>query len=193
MSFRNTLFLIVILAVMGGFIFYLQYSLKEKPEESPPDVWSYDENKIDHITMQLPRENKAIAFVKVVKGKDENWFIDSDSDPKKIVSLKRWGGIVLLLSGPQSRRVIANQVTDMTLYGLQNPSLVISLVIGEKNEKLTVIVGDRTPDEKAVYVILKEHQTVYLLDHTWYEVMIRLVREPPEKHVIPRISQETTA
>ena len=191
MSFRNTLVLIVILAALGGLIFYLQVSQKKEPTETPPDVWSYDEEKIDHITMKLPRENKAIAFVKVVKGDDEKWFIDST--PRKPVSLKRWGGIVLLLSGPQSRRVIANQVIDMTLYGLNTPSLVISLIIGKNKENLTVIVGDRTPDDQAVYVILKEHQTVYLIDHTWYEVMIRLVREPPEQKVIPRISLETTA
>jgi hypothetical protein len=191
MSFRNTLVMVIILALLGGFIFYLQTSQKKEPTESPPDVWSYEEDDINHITMRLPREKKAIAFAKVVKGNDYNWFIDSS--PRKPISLKRWGGIVLLLSGPQSRRVIANQVTDMDLYGLNTPSLEISLVIGKKKENLTVIVGDRTPDDKAVYVILKEHKTVYLLDHTWYEVMIRLVREPPEEKVRPRISLETTA
>ena len=188
MSFRNTLILILILATLGGYIFYLQVNQKKEEVENPPDVWTYDENKIEHITLHLPRENKSISFA---KGKDDYWSIDAK--PLKPVDLKRWGGIVLLLSGPQSRRVIANKVTDLKLYGLHDPSMVITLRVSGQNQGLTVIVGDLTPDDKAVYVILKEHQTVYLLDHTWYNVIIRLVREPPEKIIRPRISLGTKA
>jgi len=189
MSFRNTIVLLAILAILGGIVAYLRISQKEESFEAPPDVWSYDDNKIEHITLQLPREKQSISFVK--NKKKESWFFDTQ--PRKPVFLRRWGGIVLLLSGPQSRRVIADKVTDMDLYGLNDPSMVITLRITDQSQKLTVVVGDRTPDDKAVYVILKEHQTVYLLDHTWYEVMLRLVREPPEQIIRPRISDGSKA
>ncbi len=176
MSFKNTLILVAILMLMGGYIVYLRVNQLRENDETPPDVWSYPEEKIRHIRIALPNENKEIAFT--VDGRD-SWFIEASE--KKPVDLKRWGGIVLLLSGPQARRVITNEVKILNPYGLDAPSMIITLEIEGRDKPLTVVVGDHTPDAKAVYVILKEHQTVYLLDDSWFNVMIRLVREPPEK------------
>jgi len=184
MSLKNTAILTVILLVLCGYLYFHLNKPKEAFEE-PPDVWSFQEEKIKHIRITLPNENKEIAFA--VK-KEDQWFIEALE--KKPVDLKRWGGIVILLSGPQSRRVITNKVKTLKSYGLDAPSMIITLKIQGQNRPVNVIVGDHTPDEKAVYIILKEQQTVYLVDHSWFDVMVRLVREPPEKIIRPRITEE---
>jgi hypothetical protein len=142
--------------------------------------------------------------VEIAFGKEKEWKDDkhvetgkdkiiNETNPlwtKKPVDLKRWGGIVILLSGPQSRRVITTKVKTLKSYGLDAPSMIITLQIQGQNRPVNVIVGDHTPDEKAVYIILKEQQTVYLVDHSWFDVMVRLVREPPEKIIRPRITEK---
>jgi len=40
-------------------------------------------------------------------------------------------------------------------------------------------VGDRTPDGHAYYVQAPGSNDVALVDFTWYEVLERLVKEPP--------------
>jgi hypothetical protein len=183
MSLKNSVVLVLILLLLGGTVLYLTMSQPGEKQVVLPDVWSYQQEDIQRIHILLPRENKGITFV---IGDDERWFIDTPE--KKPVDLQRWGGIVLLTSGPQSRRVIASQVKNLHSYGLDSPSLKITLTIQGQPQLLNVIVGDHTPDEKAVYVMLKEHQTVYLLDQVWFEVMARLVREPPSKINHPRIT-----
>ncbi len=182
MSFKKTLILAIILLLLGGYVVYLRVNQTGEETAERPDVWSFQEESIKHIRIALPKEEKEIAFT--VVGRD-SWFIEADEN--KPVDLQRWGGIVLLLTGPQSSRVIANKVETLDLYGLDSPSMVITLGIQGQNPPQNVIVGDHTPDEKAVYVILQEQQTVYLLDVSWFDVLVRLVRQPPEKIIRPSI------
>jgi len=186
MSFKKTLMLAVILMLLGSYVVYLSVKHPKEEPETPPDVWSFQEENIKHIRISLPKEKKEIAFT---VDKSDTWFIDTTE--KKPIDLKRWGGIVLLLTSPQSRRVIEKNVKTLDRFGLDSPSMVITLKIQGKSKLQNVIVGNHTPDEKAVYVILKEHHTVYLLDVSWFDVMIRLAHEPPEKINRPRITLET--
>lgn len=95
--------------------------------------------------------------------------------------MQRWGGgIPLLLSGPGAERLIAAAATDKQLesYGLKAPRMKIELTL--KNEDTILVdIGDRTPDGQTYYIKKRDSQAVYTVDHTWYEVLERLVREPP--------------
>jgi hypothetical protein len=156
-------------------VVFLRLSETGERIEEPPDVWSFNVESIEHISIVLPKRGKGIAFFR--RGKD-SWHIDKDGTP---VDPKRWGGIVLLVSGPRSRRVIAEKADDLAEYGIDNPRMVITLGIRGKRDHLRVLVGDHTPNEKSVYVKLEDHPTVYLLDHTWNDTLERLVMEPPGK------------
>lgn len=185
MSFRQTFVMTVVLALLGGVVFYHRTSQTKGPVKKRPDVWSFDETRIEHINLKLPEEHREISFV---RKKENRWFIDAS--PGKPVSSNRWGGVVLLLSGPQASRVITENAVDLSLYGLNKPSMVISLRLGEPSENAIVMIGDCTPDNKAVYVGLKNRKAVYLIDRSWDEVMRRLVREPPEQIDKPGITTE---
>ena len=56
--------------------------------------------------------------------------------------------------------------------------MAIDLVL--KNGKtLGIDVGDRTLEGKAYYIKLRNSGFVYTVDYTWYEVLERLVLDPP--------------
>ena len=140
-------------------------------------------DKIERIELRLPREGGSQAFIKITRGDQFPWFFD---DPKRSrVDIDRWGGgIPLLLSGPGTARIISEHTTEEKLaeLGLIKPQMEITLTL-EKGKALSIKVGDRTPDGHAYYVQSPYSTEVALVDYTWFNVLKRLVKEPPYDHL----------
>ena len=179
MRLRNILVLLAILLALGGYFYFSNDS--EPPPQSEPRVflWNIEMDEIQHIEIRLPREGKSEAFIKIPEGDKFPWHFD---DPQRSeVDVARWGGgIPLLLSGPGIERVIAKNATEEKLaeFGLIQPQMEIILTL-EDGDILNITVGDRTPDGNTFYVQVPSSNDVSLVDYTWYEVLERLVKEPP--------------
>ena len=179
MRFRNILILLAILLALGGYFYF--YSRPEPAPKPEPQVfvWMIDMEEIQHIEIELPREGKSQAFIKVIEEYKFPWYFD---DPQRSnMNVERWGGgIPLLLSGPGVDRVISENTTEEKLaeFGLSQPLMKITLTL-EDGDILNIKVGDKTPDGHAFYVQAPDSNDVALVDYTWYEVLERLVMEPP--------------
>ncbi len=179
MKLRSILILLIILLALGGYFYFSNDS--EPPPKAEPRVflWNIEMTEIQHIEIRLPREGKSEAFIKIPEGDKFPWYFD---DPQRsAVDVARWGGgIPLLLSGPGAERVIAKNITEEKLaeFGLAQPQMEITLTL-EDGDILNIAVGDRTPDGNTFYVQVLGSNDVALVDFTWYEVLERLVREPP--------------
>ena len=186
MRLRNILILLVILISLG--VYYYFFNTSEPPlekEEPWVSVWLIEMDEIQHIEIRLPREDKGEAFVKIKEDGKFPWYFD---DPQRSeVDVARWGGgIPLLLSGPGAERVITKNATSEKFaeFGLAQPQMEITLTL-EDGDILNIKVGDRTPDGNAFYVQAPGSNNICLVDHTWYEVLERLVKEPP--HALPEV------
>ena len=183
MSFRQTIILASVLFLFAGAIFFFHITKPEQKTEKRPEIWSVEEEKIHRIRIRLPREKKGIPFFRAPDGK---WRFD---DEKKIpVDGKRWSGIVLLVSGPKSKRMIAEKVNDPGAYGFDDPQMVVVLGIEGREEPLEILFGDRPPGSDQFYVKLKHGNPVYIIAGVYCEVLMRLVLEPP---VPPLIKDRT--
>ena len=179
MRFRNILILLAILLALGGYFYFT--NTPEPPPKSEPRVfvWDIEMDEIEHIEIRLPREDKSEAFIKIEEEDKFPWHFDDPQRPE--VDFARWGGgIPLLLSGPGAERVIAQNATEEKLaeFGLTQPQMEIILTL-ENGDVLNITVGDRTPDGNTFYVQAPRSTNVCLVDYTWYEVLERLVKEPP--------------
>lgn len=179
MRIRNILILLTILLVLGGYI-YFSKAFQTTPESAPEVfVWNIEMDEIQHVEIQLPREGKSEAFIKIPKDNEFPWYFD---DPQRsAVDMKRWGGgIPLLLSGPGAVRVLVKNATPEQLaeFGLTQPRMVITLTL-ENGDILNITIGDWTPNEQAFYVQVPGSNDVCTVDYTWYNEMERLVKEPP--------------
>jgi len=178
MNFRSTIILVIILTLLVVFIGYNRFNRKTETEPEMPDVWSLNADTISRIEIRLPKIKKGAVFLE--KDKD-NWIInDANQTP---VASERWGGIVLLLSGPQAKRLISDRAEDITRYGFLDPNIIVKLYVDGPKETLKILVGDKTPDDKSIYAMLSSYQTVYLLDRTWSDTIERLVLDPPRQEV----------
>ncbi len=179
MRIRNILILLIILLALGGYFYFSNGS--EPPPQSEPRVflWNIEMGEIQHIVIRLPREDKSEAFIKIKEEDKFPWYFD---DPQRSeVDVARWGGgIELLLTGPGAERVIAKNATEekLTEFGLTQPQMEITLTL-EDGDILNIIIGDRTPDGDAFYIQDLHSNDVYLVYCGWYEVLERLVKEPP--------------
>ena len=179
MRLRSILILLIILIVLGGGWYFS--NMPELPPEKEPQlyVWLVEMEDLQHIEIRLPREDMSESFIKDEQEGKFPWYFD---DPQRSpIDSERWGGgIPLLLSGPGVHRVIAKDATEEQIakFGLAEPQMEITLGLKD-GRVLDIKVGDRTPDGNAFYVQAPSSNEVALVDYTWYEVIARIVKEPP--------------
>ncbi len=176
MKLRTILILAVILLALGSYWLFFQPSEPVPEPETQLYVWLIEMEEIEAITIRLPRENQSQAFI---KEEDRSWHFD---DPQRtMVDMQRWGGgIPLLLSGPGTDRIISENTSDEKLaeFGLIQPQMELVLTL-ENGDILNITVGDRTPNRAFFYVQAPDTRDVALVDYTWFEVLERLIKEPP--------------
>ena len=175
----NIFILAVILAVLGGVYYWISRPEPQPPPEPQFYVWQIEMNDINHITISLPREQLSQSFIKILQGHEFPWFFDDHQ--RSPIDTGRWGGgIPLILSGPGADRIICENATQEKLaeFGLLQPGLEITLTLTD-NTTLNITVGDDTPDGSNRYIRAPGTNDVATVAHSWYEVLERLVKEPP--------------
>jgi len=176
---KTILILLVILAALGGYFYFS--NRPEPPPKPEPQLfaWLIEMEEIERIEIRLPQEDKSQAFIKEREEDKFPWYFD---DPQRSeIDVERWGGgIPLLLSGPGVARIIAENATEEKLaeFGLTQPQMEITLTL-EDGHIMNIKVGDSTPDGKNFYVQAPGTNDIAMVDYTWYEVIERLVKEPP--------------
>ena len=171
MSIRTSIILVVSLAMVAGYVFFVQLGQTTEVQDEPPWFYSVDMSDIIRIAV-IDRGEEAVFFF----GADGKWHLD---DPDGLpVSPNRWGGVVLLLTGPKSRRLLEEQPTDLGPYGLDSPSTRVEVDLRD-GQAIKVLLGLPTPDGESTYAQVEGFLQVFTVFSGWGETLTRLVAEPP--------------
>lgn len=157
------------------------YYFASRPQPAPrpeprPFVWSVDMGDLARMQIDLPRRGLSEAWSKHT---DKYWYFTDPEGPR--VDINRWGGgIPLLLSGPGANRLISKAPTaeQLRVFGLADPQMRVLLRLNDGFE-LKILVGDATPDRISYYIKRADRPEVLTVDYTWFQVIERLVTEPP--------------
>lgn len=177
MRLRNILILIAVLGITA--VVYTQTRPVVVPPPRPPPrefVWRFEMDELTAIVIELPRAGLKMSFV---KHEDRLFYFDDPPGPR--ADPQRWGGgIPLLLSGPAAERPIAKDASDeqIEIFGFTEPLMVTTLSRGEA-DAVIIEVGDPVPDGSAYYLRVADSRDIYTVYFGWYEVLARLVTEPP--------------
>ena len=176
MNWKLTASLVVVAAFVGAFVYFNPFASPE--ERRPRSPWFYQLNFDDIIQIEVNSGSETERFSKNDKGA---WVIDRLGDIPP--SHMRWGGIVLLLSGPQTRRDISEIKSEFTeeervQYGLDDPGLVVNIGLTGDRE-LEFRLGDKTTDGNHHYGEVVGFKQLYLIADSWGDVLTRLAVEPP--------------
>ena len=175
MNWKFTAALVVVAVAIGAVVYFNPFAGEE--ERPPKDPWFYQVSFDDIIHIKVQSGDNVESFTKIGEA---SWVFDSlEGIPP---SHLRWGGIVLLLSGPQTSRddirVERRTIDDPAQYGLDDPGLIVNLgLTGDRD--LEFRLGHKTVDGNSSYGQVIGFPQLFLIADIWGDVLGRLANEPP--------------
>ena len=133
---------LLLIAVVVVTAWAVWFRAGDQPAVAPPSSRLYAAEQDLITSLALRTEDGSAAFVR----KDGVWYFTDDL--LLPVNLDRWGGVVLLLSGPGVDRLLPEPETPAD-FGLDVPTTIrIGLADGSE---IGVSLGSKTPDERNYY------------------------------------------
>lgn len=174
MSLRTSIAM-VLLAIAAGVLVYVNpFAKEEEKVVNPP--WFYQVSEDDLETIEVINGDNQVKFLKIA---ERTWaFEDPAGIPPKH---ERWGGISLLVAGPQVRRNLettATTIENPEQYGLDEPTIMINVGLS-RGRNLNVRLGKKTTDGRHHYGQVIGFPQLFLVVRNWGEVIGRLAAEPP--------------
>ncbi len=174
MNWKFTLALVFVAVAIGAVAYINPFEGEEERAEKSP--WFYQVSFDDIVNIRVQSGDKVESFSKIGEG---SWVFDRlEGIPP---SHLRWGGIVLLLSGPQTKRdisIVRPVIENPAEYGLADPGLIINLGLTGDRE-LEFRLGDKTTDGNHSYGQVIGFPQLFLIADLWGDVLRRLANEPP--------------
>ena len=174
MNWKFTIALVFLAAAIGVIAFINPFEREEERADKSP--WFYQVSFDDIIKIRVQSGENVESFTKRGQG---SWIFDRlEGIPP---SHLRWGGIVLLVSGPQTKRdisVVRPVIEDPAEYGLDDPGLIVTLGLTGDRE-LEFRLGDKTTDGNHNYGQVIGFPQLFLIADLWGDVLARLANEPP--------------
>ena len=174
MNWKFTIALVIVAVAIGAVAYFNPFQGEEERAAKSP--WFYQVSFDDIIKIKVRSGDNVESFTKIGEG---SWVFDGlEGIPP---SHLRWGGIVLLVSGPQTKRdisVVRPVIEDPAEYGLDDPGLIVNLGLTGDRE-LEFRLGDKTTDGNHTYGQVIGFPQLFLIADLWGEVLARLANEPP--------------
>jgi hypothetical protein len=155
--YRSTLFYLLAAIVLVAFYLY-ETQRKEKEETAKEEARILFPVKVDQLqSLVLKREKETIRLEKT--SADSDWRIVAPireaTDKMTLSRLQR------TLAELKYERLISESATDLSEFGLDRPSLVVSFR-GEKEEEI-LSLGGQSPMGSSVYACVSKNRKVYLI------------------------------
>ena len=175
MSFKTTGILLLLFALMGSYAYFYVGNKPAAPKPQTTFMYKYEMTDIVRMEVQYKGESTSMVW----DNDKSEWHF---TDPAKgEVDPSRANGIRLLLSGPGTHRVFLQESAtpgQLKEYGLADPQVVATIALKDGTVH-RVLIGDATPDGRNYYTKNDDSATIYLVDFTWGNELIRFVQEPP--------------
>jgi hypothetical protein len=172
MNVRISAVLVLVLALIASYVFLFELG-KPSEESGGKSPWFYDlaMSEIEEFTVTYEAGSETF-----IQAPDGTWHFDAfDGAP---VHLDKFSGMTLLLSGPRSKRKLEGDNIDPAAYGLESP--ISTIIVGmDGGRRVSVELGDITPDEKGQYVRLVGESDIFIVTNAWGDVLTNLVKNPP--------------
>ncbi|MCC6591419.1 MAG: DUF4340 domain-containing protein [Bryobacterales bacterium] len=156
MQFRGLLAGAVLLALLGGLLYWSNQKEKEpaKPDpNAPPKIVEIPSDQIQQVEIV-----KAGAATTVKRGNDGKWEIiapkPSRADQDSVSTL------VGAFNSLGSDRLIEEKAADLTQYGLQQPQVAVT-VTKKDGKTVKLLLGDETPTSGGIFAKLEGDPRVF--------------------------------
>jgi len=176
MRWRNTLILLVILAILAAYVYFIE-SKKEIPTTSKktPTPQVININAADVVTFEIHTEE---STTRLVREKGEPWRLEKPV--KKEADDEKVNRVLDRITTLTARRAITETTESLESFGLAEPQMEVTLILADGREQ-KLLVGEQTPQRSAYYVQKPGDATIYLVQTGIIADLQRFVNIPPVK------------
>ncbi len=161
MKFRGLIIAVVVLAALGGLLYWSNHRKPSEPaaaSSSPasPAILKFDSASIT----QLSLARKGSKPVILVRGNGDQWQItapQSYAADQDAVS-----GLLGSLSSLNADRVVEDKASDLKPFGLDDPSVTLDMTSNDHKDR-KLLLGDDTPAGSDVYAMLAGDPRVFTI------------------------------
>ena len=188
MNFRTTLIIIVLLAGIGGAYFlFFQESADETPNEKQRIHQVYGIARENVQQVEISFADAAYQNLKLVKDATGDWQLENpfyaDADGEKVNQM---------LDDILNKRVKQKlEVTGLTQYGLDTPSITLSLWTAGTSPAATFLIGKKAINF-SVYVKEKSEAHIFLIESSALDDLTKSPTDLRSRSVI-KFSTETVS
>ena len=189
MNFRTTLIIIVLLASIGGayYLFFQEPSDKTTANEKPPvhQVYGVARDAVQQV--EIAFADAAYQNLKLEKDRTGNWRLitpfQADADSDKVQQM---------LDDILNKRVKQTlEVTEFTQYGLDAPSITLSLWTDGTSPTATFFIGKKAINF-SVYIKEKSEAHIFLIESSALDDLTKSPTDLRDRSVI-NFSPETVS
>ena len=189
MNFRTTLIIIVLLVGIGGayYLFFQEPSDKAVDNEKPPihEVYGVTRDAVQQV--EIAFADAAYQDLKLVKDTTDNWQFakpfQADADSEKVSQM---------LDDILNKRVKQTlEVTELAQYGLEAPSITLSLWTAGDAPTATFLIGKKAINF-SVYVQEKSEADIFLIESSALDDLTKSPTDLRDRSVI-KFNTETVS
>ncbi len=160
MRYWPTILLLVILAGLGGYLYWVELPAKQTEEKqavAQQALLSFPESEINGLSVTTPQ-----GTVEMKRNDTGRWTItaplQTEADAREVQAMIR-----ALVTG-KIIRTIEEKPGTLTPFGLEQPVTTITVTAGPQQE--TLAIGDNGPLSSTLYVLRQSSHSVVLTDLT---------------------------
>ena len=189
MNFRTTLIIIALLAGIGGayYLFFQEPSDQATENEKPPmhQVYGITRDAVQQV--EIAFADAAYQNLKLVKDTTDNWQLtkpfQADADSEKVSQM---------LDDILNKRVKQTlEVTELVQYGLDTPSITLSIWTGGDSPTATFLIGKKAINF-SVYVKEKSETHIFLIESSALDDLTKSPTDLRDRSVI-KFNPETVS
>ncbi|RJP31487.1 MAG: DUF4340 domain-containing protein [Candidatus Omnitrophota bacterium] len=175
---KRNLILIVICAIIAAVFFFDQYSTekKEEREEKEKDLFSISRDEVEEITIQKKEE----TFKAVKEG--ENWNL---ALPFKTAGDKsNWDSVTSTFADGKRQRVVVENAEKLDPFGLDEPSVQVTLAGVRGVTASTILFGDKTPTSGKYYAMIQGTSDVLTVMSSMFTTVDKSLFDMRDKNIV---------
>ena len=186
MRFHTTLWMSFVLLALIAYLFVFEFPLQQKKlvtELQAKNVFNINKQEIALINIQYPDQE-----IRLKKINDDRWEIihplTAEADNREITSL------ISTIVNMKLNRILDEQNQNLTNYGLDHPTIEVTLTFGNQEEK--IVVGDDGVMANTLYVQRGSDQQVLLVDRWIRGSLTRTVFDLRNKNILSIAQDKVT-
>lgn len=154
----------VIAVILAGLLILLTVTAPAEEEKAddtaPASKLLYDKNPKDISKLTVKNEYGEYEIIRIGEGDSATWTIMEIANMP--MSSAQIGTLLESAGSVTSRKTVAEDPEDISIYGLTEPSAVVTAAFSDSaNTVRTITVGNPTPDESMRYITVDGDTTVY--------------------------------